>query len=418
MKFFKTISKKEEFSALLIFLVLSLLLITKNFSVGVVAVVLVSSIINIAKNQKQIFLDKIDILVITCLSAYLISNIPLFISENWNFRYFRGASRIALCIPIYLYFKYYVSTKKLYSSPIIWGTILGSLGALLIACYQFFIEGRPRVDGFLFSINFGYLACSLAVLSIALIKLKKYRWLLILSLIFASSATLMTLTRGAIIAIPVAVCMYFIFEYKEIGLRKIFIVTTACLSTLFVIYNNSPAFQERVSFTAQETHSILGGDISSSDSAGGRLMLWNASIEALKLSPVTGLTYSEREDLNQELYKRGVMNDWTANVKRGHAHSQYFEQIASGGILGIVALCFMLIVPLVYFFHYRRKSNAAYVGTFFVLTISICCLTEVALQQNLISTFYGFMLALLFAVTQQEVKEYNEVQNGQLCSKG
>lgn len=418
MTFFKTRSKNEELSALLIFLVLSLLLITKNFSVGVIAIALLWSLINIVKIKKRIFFDKIDILVIACLCAYLISNLPLFISENWNFRYFKGASRIVLCIPIYLYFKYYISTQKLYLSPMIWGTILGSLGAFLIACYQFFIEGRPRVDGFLFSINFGYLACSLAVLSIALMKVKKHRSLLIVSLIFASSATLMTLTRGAIVAIPVAVCMYFIFEYKKIGLRKILVVTAACLSTLLVIYNNSPAFQDRVSFTVQETHSVLGGNISSSESAGGRLMLWRASIEALKLSPIIGLTYAEREDLNKELYEKGIINDWTANVKRGHAHSQYFEQIASGGILGIVALCFMLIVPLLYFFHYRRKSNAAYVGTFFVLSISICCLTEVALQQNLISTFYGFMLALLFAVTQQEVKEYNEVNNGQLCSKG
>ncbi|MFY2509952.1 O-antigen ligase family protein [Vibrio pectenicida] len=418
MTLFKTKSKSEELTSLLILLVLSLLLITKNFSVGVVTITLLLSLVSIVTIKKNIYLDKIDMLVIACLSIYLLSNVPLFIADNWNFRYFKGASRIILCVPIYLYFKYYIATNKIYASPVIWGSALGSLGAFSIACYQFFIEGRPRVDGFLFSINFGYLACSLAVLSIALMKFKSHRGFLILSLIFASSATLMSLTRGAIIVIPIALVIYFIFEYKALGLRKIAIVTISSLSILFFIYGNVSSFQERVNFTAKETHDILSGNISSSESAGGRLMLWRASIEAFKVSPIIGLTYSERETLNKELNKKSIISDWATYVKRGHAHSQYFEQIASGGILGIIALCFMLVVPFLYFFRYSKQSNAAYVGTFFVLAIAICCFTEVALQQNLISTFYGFMLALLFAVTQQEIKNDKEVDNGQIRSQG
>ncbi|MYM60774.1 O-antigen ligase family protein [Vibrio sp. OCN044] len=408
----------EKIAALSAFLVLSLLLITKNFSVAIVCLLLLVSIYSIIKERNNIKWDKQDTLVVICLSAYLLSNAPLFVIDDWNFRYFKGASRIILCIPIYIFLKHCISIKKIYASPVIWGATVGSLGAFLIASYQFFIEEVGRAGGFLFSINFGYLASLLAVLCIALLKLKRHRWLLILSIILASSATLMTLTRGAIIVIPIALLLYFIFEYKALGLRKITIIVVTCLSALTLIYHSSTTFQNRISFTIKEAHNILTGHVSSAVSSGGRLMLWKASVEAIKVSPITGLTYSERESLNKDLYKKGIVNSWTTTVQRGHAHSQYFEQLASGGILGVIALACMLLIPLIYFFRHRNRSNAAYVGVFFVLAVSICCLTEAPLQQNLISTFYGFMLALFFAVTQQEIKNHKEVDNGQIRSQG
>jgi O-antigen ligase len=123
------------------------------------------------------------------------------------------------------------------------------------------------------------------------------------------------------------------------------------------------------------------------------------------------MTHSEREILNKQLAKEKTITDWAASVPRGHAHSQYFDLLASGGILGIIALIFMLVVPFFYFFRYHQQSQAAYTGTLFVAAFATFCLTEVALQQNLISTFYGYMLALLFAATQLEVKHKERSHN-------
>ncbi|WP_246752438.1 O-antigen ligase family protein, partial [Vibrio cholerae] len=63
--------------------------------------------------------------------------------------------------------------------------------------------------------------------------------------------------------------------------------------------------------------------------------LWYAAVEAFKHNPIWGTTYSERESLNIELFKEGKVDEWTSTVPRGHAHSQYFEAIASNGTLGI-----------------------------------------------------------------------------------
>ncbi|WP_114785910.1 O-antigen ligase family protein [Vibrio tetraodonis] len=408
----------EKLAALSVFLVLSLLLITKNFSVAVVSILLLVSLYSTIKAKNSITWDRGDVLVIICLSAYFLSNIPLFIIDEWNFRYFKGASRIILCIPIYFYLKYLVATHKVYHKPLIFGTIFGSLGAFIIAYYQFGIKGMLRVDGFLFSINFGYLACALSVLSLFLIKFGMHRFFLLISFALASSATFMSLTRGAIIIIPIALLTFIALEYKRVGIKTVLAIALLSIGVIMTIYNNVDSFKERVEFSVQEAENIIRGNITAAESSGGRLMLWKAATEAFKANPWIGLTYSQRDELNKELEAKQVVNTWTTTVQRGHAHSQYFEQLASGGILGLIALTCMLLIPFVYFFRHRNRSNAAYVGVFFVMAISICCLTEVPLQQNLISTFYGFMLALFFAVTQQEIKNHKEAGNGQISSQG
>ncbi|MDN3608496.1 O-antigen ligase family protein [Vibrio ostreicida] len=393
------------FSSISIFLVLFFLLSTNNFTVAVAAFTVIISTLLLFINREKIGFDNTDKLVVICLSSYFLSNIPLSIIDSGEFRYFRGASRIALCIPVYFFFKYIVTINDFHKKPLIWGTILGSLGAFSVAFYQFFIEGRIRVDGFLFSINFGYLSCLLAVLSLTLFTYKYYRPLLIVSFSLSTLAMLMTLTRGAILALPLAILLMVFLDFKKIGYTK------ACLAISMVaiisigLYQNSPSFKQRVDYTVSETKKVAQGDISRAKSTGGRIMLWRASLEAFKIRPLFGLTYPERESLNLELAERGIVNNWVAGVKRGHAHSQYFEQIATGGLIGVIALTFTLLIPFIYFFRKRKRSQAAYIATFFILALSICCLTEVALQQNLISTFYGYMLALLFAVTQHEINQ-------------
>ncbi|WP_076589015.1 O-antigen ligase family protein [Vibrio ostreicida] len=405
MKKYTSLIDLNKFLFASILLTLSLLLSTKNLSVAIAAITLIVSLFYLKSNIKSISLDKYDKLVILILSSYLISNIPLFILDGGETRYFKGASRLILCIPIYLFFKHYSPTKYIYYKALIWGTGLGSIGAFSIAFYQFFIEGRARVDGFLYSINFGYLSCLLAVLSLALLIYKYHRFLLFFSFLFSTSAMLMTLTRGAIVALPIVILLACLIDFKKIGLLKISLFFSVIAIASVVLYNNTSTIKKRVDYTIYEAEKIINGDVAQAESSGGRIMLWKAALEAFKTRPFFGLTYSERETLNHELANRDVINSWTAGVSRGHAHSQYFEQMASGGLLGLISLIFTLLIPFLYFLKHRAISRAAYVGNFFVFAFSICCLTEVPLQQNLISTFYGYMLALLFAVTQHEINQ-------------
>lgn len=67
----------------------------------------------------------------------------------------------------------------------------------------------------------------------------------------------------------------------------------------------------------------------------------------------------------------------------------------------------MLFIPFIVFLkHYiSTKSIWGFTGTIFVAGFIIYGLTEVPLEANLISTFYGFMLATIFAMIR--IEKYN-----------
>lgn len=400
----------NNFALSSLFLVPALLLSTNNFSVVIVAFVVVFSIHYLVKNRTHCDFDKYDLLITCCLGAYFFANLPITIADGSTFRYFQGGSRLLLCIPIYLMFRkaFILRSAQAYEWLSI-GVIVGSFGALVLALYQFVILHMPRVDGFLFSINFGYLACSLAFLSLCLsIKKSKYRVLLFLAFIASIISTTLTLTRGAIFAIPLLLILCAVLNWKKLKLTSALIVGFIVLS--LGAYWYSDAVKQRIDFTNNEVSHIFSGDVKAAESIGTRLFLWRAATEAFMQSPLIGLPYDERETLNKQLYAEGKVNEYTRDLNRGHAHSQYFEMLASNGILGIVAIIMMLVVPFAVFTQHYRKTNSlwGYTGAVFVAGFMLFCLTEAPLQANLISAFYGFILATFFALIR--IEKYNAVQ--------
>lgn len=125
-------------------------------------------------------------------------------------------------------------------------------------------------------------------------------------------------------------------------------------------------------------------------------------MEAYKARPSVGLTYPEREAQIDTLVAEGVLTDWMLGINRGHAHSQYFEVLATGGSLGIATLAAYLLMPFLGFLYWQRRhpdNPFALTGTLFSLGFIIYCLTEVALQKEMIAAWYGYMQVNLAALT-------------------
>ena len=401
-------TKLNNFSFLSLFLVPALLLSTRNFSVIVIVLMSLVSIYYLIKSRIKYDINHYDLLVISCLSAYFLSYIPITIADGSTLRYFQGGIRLLFCIPIYLIFKsIFINQSAKADEFLSMGVIVGSFSSLVVALYQFFILQMPRVDGFLFSINFGYLACSLAFLALCLCLKSKYKTLLMLAFIAAVISTILTVTRGAIFAIPILLVFCAVLNLKQLSFK----FTSALIAGLLVLsltaYWFSDTIKERMDYTVYEVSHIISGDIAAAESSGTRLFLWKAATEAFKQSPMIGLPYDQRETLNQQLYQQGRVNEYTRDLTRGHAHSQYFEMLASSGVLGIIAIIFMLLIPLIVFVkHYwSTQSIWGYTGAAFVAGFTIFGLTEAPLQANLISTFYGFMLATFFALIR--IEKYN-----------
>lgn len=393
-----------------LFLVPALLLTTPNGSVAVIALMSLYSLYFVIKNRKHLQLNRFDKLVIASLSSYFIIYIPTTIADGTTLRYFQGGLRLLLCIPIYFLlfnlFKH-IETEQI-KKTLIWGISIGSFGAAAFACYQSFILGMPRVGGFLYSINFGYLSAGLLCLSASLsLSSKKLRLLLILSTFAALFATVSTLTRGAIFAIPLLLIFGLILSLKQLCWKTSAIIIITLTTISVASYHYSSPVKHRIDYTVQEITSIEKGNIKAATSSGTRLFLWKAALEAYKESPLIGLPYKERETLNKKLYKEGKVNAYVNQLPRGHAHNQYFEMLASTGSLSFIGILMMLIFPLLVFtkHFWRTQSCWGYIGAIFVAGFIIFGFTEVLLQANSISAFYGFMLATFFALVRNE--KYN-----------
>ncbi|MEF1289224.1 O-antigen ligase family protein [Vibrio sp. M260118] len=381
-------------------LVPTFLLSTPNFSVGIIALSVVISTLYVTNNKKFISLGKFDYLVIFILSFYLIGAIPVTIYDGTTTRYFQGGIRLILCIPIYIALTHYLKKYRVDIREYLeLGVIYGCVSTFTLAVYQFYYLEMVRVDGFLYSINFGYLACSLAFLAFSLVFNSSRKALLTIAFVLGIISVTLTLTRGAIFAIPILLTLIAILKLKSLNFKLIIAFGTLFIVVCSATYQYSQDFKQRIDFTIYEFSQISSGNINQAVSSGDRLQYWFAAIEAFKKNPTIGLPYDKREELNQELFLAGKMGERAANVSRGHAHSQYFEMIASNGLLGIVSIFTTLFVPLMLFIrhHVSVHSNWALPGAMFVAGFTIFGLTEVPLTANLIGSFYGFMLAIFFA---------------------
>ncbi|EKG91361.1 O-antigen ligase family protein [Vibrio cholerae] len=386
------------------FFVPALLLMTKNGSVGIVALLTVYALYYFYVNKPFPKLSSFDWLVITVLSSYFIINIPITILDGTTLRYFQGGSRLLLCIPIYFLFSFTFKEIESFKNRLSQGVIVGSIGAFLLAIYQFFWLEMPRVDGFLYSINFGYLSCALAFIALCLASGEKYRALLIIASLLNMFSTLLTLTRGAIFAIPLLLIVLTLLYWSKLNKKQFIAAFCLCSTLLIPFYTFIPQVQKRLDYTFSEFKNIKHGDYAAAESSGTRLYLWKAAVEAYKVNPWIGLPYHEREKLNKELYTQGQINEYARDLTRGHAHNQYFEMLASTGSLSLLGIFFMLLMPFTVFLKHYRMHHSIWglTGSVFVAGFIIYGLTEAPLQANLISTFYGFMLATFFAMIRIE----------------
>lgn len=386
-------------------LVLGLLVSTPLRVHVLIALLLIYAVGFLVHHRRELTFTRGDGIIMLLLSLYALSHLPVFILDGYSWRYLSPGLHMVGVIPIYLMLRHClaeIETER-FRAVLEYGAFLGSLGAGGLAVYQAYWLGLPKVDGFIFHINFGYLVGSLVFLQVALWPSSRRRALLSIGAALALAATLLSTSRGAYFAFPIVLGAVAALHWRRIGVRNLAIGTLAFCVLAVASYQFVPLVEKRVDYTVEEITRTLEGDVI--HSSGGRLRLWVVAIEAFKERPLVGLTYGERETLNESLVGTGIINQWVATISRGHAHSQYFETLATGGVVGMAALFFYLIFPCLYFFkrHSKEPENPYYfVGGVFSFAFIVFCLTEVALQHEMIGTYYAYMLVLLYVLAERQ----------------
>lgn len=395
--------------SLLVFLSLALLLPTDGGSIAAFAVMLLISFVYLFTVKDKPALDGVDKLFIFTLVFMFLTVLPTFISDGFRGRYLDISLRDLLAVPILLLLLY--TTPR--ASWLFAGAVVGSIAAFLLAIYQYYYLGWDRVDGFLYSINFGYLACALAFISLAAaIYFERIGWKIASVVAFVSVlfAMMLTGTRGAFIAMPVLLVMFVFIYRKELGTKLLLLMVALTISLPVASYLAVPAVQDRFDVLFTELAEYESGDAEQAyTSSGLRIELWKAATAAFKKSPVYGLNYHQREQLNARLVEEDKVIPQVLLISRGHAHNEYFEALAGRGALGLIALLMLFFVPGVVFLRKAlstqgKEKALATAGVTFIAGFMVYGISEVPLQGNVISGCYALTVVVIYAMLKHPEK--------------
>lgn len=397
-------STEERFLSAILFLTPALLLATPKWSIFVVDFLIAYAIYRVAKYGMP-DLRTVDKLLIGCFVFYFLTAIPNFLTENYRGRILDIPARHLVAVLLLL--ALLPMREKLKIGYYYWGAITGAFGALIVAAYEYFVIGHYRIDGFYFSVNFGYVSVALAMTCFCgafYFSGQRARSVLsIAACVAALAAMIMTGSRGAWIAVPLVALYVLVSLRSRVGHKGIVLGLVTMSLACGLVYSQVELVRDRVDTALAEltTFSTTASDLHLS-STGTRRVLWDVSLRIVEESPLRGLNYVERTRFFDDLVERGEVPEvrLSGNHKRhGHAHSDLLEAGASRGIPGIVATLLIYGVPIIYF--YRRRHQDGVVSTTggaFVFAFMCFGLSEAPLLDNLISIYFLFTLVVFWVV--------------------
>ena len=301
-------------------------------------------------------------------------------------------------------------SSKIVPDWIFKGVIIGGLLSGIVALYQYFILGYDRVSGTLFVIYFANLTAVQAALSFCaffwFLKHKYWSALALLATIMATTAMILSGTRGAWIALPPALLITVVLFFRLFSWKKLTAIVVGFLALIIMSYQFIPIVHERFSTTMSEVMNYTPGTKEQlmASSSGQRFEMWRAAIREFQEAPLLGLGIEKRSEFRQQLIAEGyfVSPDGASST-----HSEFFDGMAKRGVVGIIAILLLYLVPLIFFIN-RYISSQDYQqrllctsGIAFVLVFMISGLTERFLYHHVGAMFYGFFMPIMYAMVGQ-----------------
>ncbi len=215
------------------------------------------------------------------------------------------------------------------------------LGAVIASVWTIidYFRGTPRPGGLFGCITFGHFAVMFLGVSLALIGLKsceRTSILSVLTFIVGVIALFLTCTRGAWIGFIAGLVFFLVIKRKWFALATSAITLILIVSVLFTHFPNSKpgkAVRSLLRPFDKQVPRVVGSNLP-------HWYKWKASWEMFKEHPLFGVGprrfQKELPNYLPEEVKAKIFNHRTF----GHAHSIYFDYLATMGAAGFLALLF------------------------------------------------------------------------------
>ena len=368
-------------SAVLLFLSLPLLINKKNYSV-------------LDQNSKYLLL------------AFLVYVLIQGISIIWDggaIKEFDRPSRALMGIAILL-------LCLRYPPRFLWlmnGIATGAIAAGIRALWDRQIIGYGRAFEWMMPIQGGDISMSLGLLSLCgviwAVKTSSYRYLFYFSIasVMGLLGSILSGSRGGWVLFPVILFVgYRIFRDWFSARIKWGMALALCLLISFCLIPQS-GVPQRISQAKNDVQLYFTGE-NKVTSLGHRFEIWKSSIDSFIKKPVFGWGNHGVRLSQEQQYKSGLITK-AAYDFNGHAHNQFFDEMAKRGIIGLSALLALFLFPLTIF--KRQLANATLVedktlaacGVILVLSTIDYCLSQAFLNHNSGIVFYCLSVILIYS---------------------
>jgi O-antigen ligase len=294
------------------------------------------------------------------------------------------------------------------------GIATGAIAAGIRALWDQQVTGYERAFEWMMPIQGGDISMSLGLLSLCgvmwAIKTSSYRHLFYFSIasIMGLLGSILSGSRGGWVLFPVILFVgYRIFRDWFSTQIKWSMALALCLLISFCLMPQS-GVPQRISQAKNDVQLYFTGE-NKVTSLGHRFEIWKSSIDSFIKKPVFGWGNHGVRLSQEQQYKSGLITK-AAYDFNGHAHNQFFDEMAKRGIIGLSALLALFLFPLTIF--KRQLANATLVedktlaacGVVLVLSTIDYCLSQAFLNHNSGIVFYC-LTAVLFYTAQHALSK-------------
>lgn len=280
-------------------------------------------------------------------------------------------ARILAIIPIYLLFR----RVDVFAAPIFMlGTAIGCVLMGTLAIVQVGLLDMARASGAYHKISFGDTAALFAAISVAgavfLARPRPFRWLLLSCAVCGGLASALSGTRGAwLFALCIAGVWLVLYRRRVTHAHWVVAAIVILIGALLYPVAAPLRMQARIGEGIAELAAYPALP-TRHPSWGARLDMWRDSLTMFESQPVIGVGMGDYMLERAQLMDTGAARP---SNHHSHAHSAYFDALATTGALGFTALlgCLILGPLFIAFIRWRRAPDGV------AQWMALCLLTTV-----------------------------------------
>jgi O-antigen ligase len=387
-------------AGILILLFPAFLVALPDGGAGILILLVLVSIVGLIKNRGVVPLHPDERYFLYAVGLFLL----VYAFNIWFFGVkisaFDNPSRFLLLLPVF----FYLRKIKLNLNYLIFSLFLGTLSCIVFAIYQKYFLDIPRAHGVSGVVTFALISVTLAMMSLSVAMLSSSKWLkslMLLSFFFGVSASIMSGTRGAWLALPVGVFVLLLINPLNWKKQSRIILSLISICVLGAAYF-LPFVQMRIDTAISGFMDYFSNDDFVPTSVGWRLELWRGAAIAIFENPVLGIGEG-KENFRQTMQHLADAGSVTPTLATSmpHVHNEFISATLHRGILGLFTLLLIFFLPLVTFIKSIKTASGdkkilMLMGVMLTTSCATTALSDAFFHTHALSIFYVTFIYVIY----------------------